>query len=281
MILLAILGVAIGLGILAITYYLYCIPQEKIADKMGEHTTWMAYVPVARNIQRMRMTGLPTWWFLFVGSSFTVLLASGILSLVGLLLMALNQIFGLVVFIILEIAYLVFYFIATYKFNLIVGTKFGFHPAMALVWMFMAPIGQVITYVIALSDRFYVGGKRGGEPMTPPAVINGGDSMGKIGLEGISGMYSGAEFPMSANEPLVIGRDGTLSNVIVSANSDKVSRRHCTVRYIAATNSYEITDHSTNGTFYGNTRLVKDQPTSVVRGTTIVIGDKVNQFKLL
>lgn len=274
--------ILVSTAISVINYYLYCVPQEKIAAKMNAGSTWMAYVPFARNVQRMKMANMPTWKLLFVGSTFTVAFSMLVIFLVSLIFIAINGLLGTIICSLLIIVYLVFYIIETYRYNLIIADTFGFDKPLALVWMFVPVVGQVITYLIALSNRIQPKGK------SAPRATGAAPKDSSIpaapqvnGLEGVAGMYSGAQFKMSANEEFMIGRDGTLSDIVISTNSEKVSRRHCSVKYLASLNCYQVTDYSLNGTFYGNSRLVKDQPTQLPRGTTIVIGDKYNQFKLM
>lgn len=272
--------VAIVLG-----YYLYCVTQHYIAKKLGNNDTWMSYVPFARNIQRMRMVNMPMWKLLFVGSafvSFTSLFSLGLIVLIGILFGSMKVALGITVGIILGLVYLVLFVIYTFEYQTKIAAKFGFVKApYALVMMFLKPVGIVMEYMLALSDRFYVGNAAPAPVPGPAPAPAPAPDPSAIGLLGISGMYQGAKFTMKPGDEFVIGRDGTLANVIISTNGDKVSRRHCTVTFNPATCRYEVTDFSSNGTYHGNERLLKGQATPIARGTTIVIGDKMNQFKLM
>ncbi len=275
-------------AILAVSYYIYCVPQEKIAAKLGDDATWMAYVPFARNAQRMSMVDMPMWKMFFVGGLFTYLFGLGIIFVICWLFATLNPLMAIVMGVILVIVHGVFYILSSYDFYCRIADNFGFDKVpTAFIMMFVPAASSVISYLIALSDRYYVGAAPAPSAAPAPNAAPAGSAFqmsagsDDIGLMGISGMYAGAKFTMKATDEFVIGRDSTLSNIIISANGDKVSRRHCTVRFVPATCSYEVTDFSSNGTFYGNTRLLKGQPTSIARGTTIVIGDKLNQFKLM
>lgn len=258
-------------------YYLYCLTQHYIAKKLGNNDTWMAYVPFARNIQRMRIAKMPMWKLLFVGSVFTNWFVSFIFGLVWMLFDAGgNPVLGFVVCGILQLAYWVLNLIFTFQYHSYIAKKFGFQSApYALIMIFLRPLGLVMEYMIALSDRYYVGKPPADEKRVPPV------DPATIGLYGVSGMYSGAKFTMKPGDEFVIGRDGTLANVIISTNGEKVSRRHCTVTFNSSTCNYEVTDFSSNGTYHGNERLLKGHPTPIARGTTLVIGDKNNSFKLM
>ena len=280
LVLLWIVSSIISLLIAGITYYIACVPQEKIAAKLGHASKWMAYVPFARGVQKVAMVGMPTWKFIFLDAqAFWIGLIGGL----GALFMFIHPGFGIAVLVLLLLAYLVMFIMFSYDYNSRLADSFGFDKGpMALIWTFSlitSVFSIPIIYLIALSDKYQLKGKEvhsAGQCGTAPVAFDG-----PVGLAGISGMYSGANFPMSDTDEFVIGRDSALSNIIISANGDKVSRRHCTVKYIKVTGCYEVTDFSSNGTFYGNTRLLKGQPTSIPRGTTIVIGDKMNQFKLM
>lgn len=98
-------------------------------------------------------------------------------------------------------------------------------------------------------------------------------------LVGINGQYSGSSIKIEAKGELVIGRDATSCNLIVSGA--KVSRRHCAVKYDPASHTYRVIDYSSNGTYTSDgKRLLANQYTSLPRGTTIYLGDQSNMFRL-
>lgn len=287
---LAMLYVVIGLlgtAMSVLSYYIYCMPQEKIAKKLRAGSTWMAYVPFARNVQRMKMAGMPMWKLMFVGSTFTFSFSVAVLVLFSLIFYAMKPVLGFVVMVLLIVVYFVFYVLESYKYNLIIAGKFGYDKPLAFVWTFpyLVPVvGTVFTYAVALSSRIQPNGFRAASaPVAAPSAAPAAAPSGAFGLEGVTGMYAGAQFKMSGDEEFKIGRDGELCDIVISAKSEKVSRRHCTVKFIASSNCYQVTDYSMNGTFYGPSaqRLPKDQPTQLQRGTTLIIGNKDNQFKLM
>lgn len=98
-------------------------------------------------------------------------------------------------------------------------------------------------------------------------------------LVGINGQYSGSTIKIEAKGELVIGRDSTSCNLIVSGA--KVSRRHCAVKYDPASHTYRVIDYSSNGTYTSDgKRLLANQYTSLPKGTTIYLGDQSNMFRL-
>ncbi len=96
-------------------------------------------------------------------------------------------------------------------------------------------------------------------------------------LKDISGVYGYAEFPFEKDKPIVIGRNPDLCNIIIQ--SEKVSRKHCTISYDEATGQYRITDHSTNGTFISGRGKMKSNSTLMIpSGTKICLGEKEIEY---
>lgn len=109
---------------------------------------------------------------------------------------------------------------------------------------------------------------------TEPAVI------------GLSGALRGVAVELSRG-PLVIGRDGRVSNLVVpperhAAGGDEISKRHCIVRFDAATRGFSIEDcWSTNGTFLASgERLVPGSARSVPAGTRFYLSSVDHMFEL-
>lgn len=98
-------------------------------------------------------------------------------------------------------------------------------------------------------------------------------------IEGILGMYAGAEIPVDAGIELIIGRDESSANIIIK--NPKVSRKHCGIRFNVFDGNYIITDYSTNGVKYKNgQKFPKNTPVVCKAGTVIVISDSGNEFIL-
>ena len=108
----------------------------------------------------------------------------------------------------------------------------------------------------------------------PPTVAQIG------ALEGVSGDYASAVINMRPGEKLIIGRDPTCCNIVLSSEKKDISRTHCSVKYDPYTDSFKVIDMSSNGTFVNGTRLVRDQETQFSAGTVISLGSGENQFRL-
>lgn len=95
----------------------------------------------------------------------------------------------------------------------------------------------------------------------------------------IEGAYIGAIIRLRPEQKILVGRDGTASDMIV--NLPLVSRTHCSITYHADRKEYEIVDFSNNGTFVNREfRLVKDEKYILKPGTEICFGDKSTIYKL-
>lgn len=95
----------------------------------------------------------------------------------------------------------------------------------------------------------------------------------------IKGAYVGGIVRIRPEQKILIGRDGNVADMVV--NLPEVSRLHCAIIYHEATESYEVVDFSTNGT-YVNTdkRLIQDETYLLKSGTTISFGDRNTVYKL-
>ena len=104
-------------------------------------------------------------------------------------------------------------------------------------------------------------------------------SVGKIVWT--NGTYRGAETDLKDGLPLTIGRDPKRCNFVLADSLVKISGVHVTVCYIAATDSFNVTDNSKNGTFLADgTRLPFAQTVSYPRGTEFRLADGENSFRL-
>ncbi len=114
-------------------------------------------------------------------------------------------------------------------------------------------------------------------------AIQNNDSISEtdVGLVGVSGMWTDAEFFNNSGVAVVIGRDASQCHVVISENAEKISRKHCTVDFDYKNNVYMVTDHSTYGTFLENgKKLVTNLPTPVECQAIIILGDEKNAFRL-
>ena len=94
----------------------------------------------------------------------------------------------------------------------------------------------------------------------------------------IKGVAAGQGYSLPETSKVVVGKNRQYANLIVS--SPHVSNVHCSIRYKAATNSYIVKDHSSNGTYVDGVRLQKDVPMNFPAGTVLQLADGSNEIKL-
>lgn len=100
---------------------------------------------------------------------------------------------------------------------------------------------------------------------------------GKIRCTG--GAYAGAEIEIMPEEELVIGRNSTICNLVIS--EPDISRKHCVIKYTAADGYYYVVDYSTFGVLYNDShKLEKGVSMKCPVGTKLTLGKGNNVFYL-
>lgn len=83
----------------------------------------------------------------------------------------------------------------------------------------------------------------------------------------------GATLKMESYEEVIIGRDASRANLIIS--DKKVSKEHCKISYDSFDKKYRVIDLSTNGTTFNNgTKLPKNLEVSVNPGTILNLSNE-------
>lgn len=110
----------------------------------------------------------------------------------------------------------------------------------------------------------------GGEPYPAPAPSGMAGRQGKIRIT--RGTMAGAEIACKPGEQIVVGRDPSVSDLVLSHR--KVSRKHFVICYTEEADQFEIFCFSENGIQLSNGgRIGKDQHASLARGMAISIAD--------
>lgn len=92
-----------------------------------------------------------------------------------------------------------------------------------------------------------------------------------------SGELAGSKFEIS--DIVVIGKNPNDCNIVL--RNKTISRIHCIIEYIPATETYTVKDVSRNGTFFDDGRpLIKNHEMQVKRETTIYMGEPRESFYL-
>ena len=103
-----------------------------------------------------------------------------------------------------------------------------------------------------------------------------------VTIKGVAGMYENAKIIIAWGDELIFGRDAMYSSLIIDKNAEKISRKHCSVKFDESKMQYRVTDFSTNGTYKLNgDKFNYGASTLVPRSTVIVLGDLQNQFMLM
>ncbi len=134
----------------------------------------------------------------------------------------------------------------------------------------------------------------GGIPYTGPSGYEDGAQDGGIpyetpphsqahacGLKGVTGMYSGYEMDLRPDETVLVGRDGTQVHVVISSGAERVSRRHCSIRFDSQRGCYVVVDFSKNGSFREDGSRLRSNTEEYLRpGEVLYLGDQSNGFRL-
>lgn len=94
----------------------------------------------------------------------------------------------------------------------------------------------------------------------------------------IKGVATGQGFSLPETSKVVVGKNPQYANLLIQ--SPHVSNVHCSIRYKAATNTYIVKDHSSNGTYVNGVRLQKDVPLVFPAGTVLQLADGSNEIRL-
>ena len=97
---------------------------------------------------------------------------------------------------------------------------------------------------------------------------------------GLSGLYAGAEIPITDGERIKLGRVNT--NDLIFEGQEKISRNHCYIKWDAKEQVFYICDYSSNGTFINGSEdcIPQNLEIAVEPGTILAIGDEQNTFRL-
>lgn len=92
-------------------------------------------------------------------------------------------------------------------------------------------------------------------------------------VEILSGEFAGATLPVKAGEDITIGRDPKRANVVTSPANTSISGLHCRIRYDEQNGKYIVVDHSSNGTYLNNEKLMQEKGTYAAKGSLVKLAD--------
>lgn len=110
---------------------------------------------------------------------------------------------------------------------------------------------------------------------------NGGTTVLTGSIAWMDGQYNGCQFPVDPGKEVIIGRDPSVSNIVIDGKYTTVSKRHCGIRFDSFSGLYTVTDYSSNGTYInGGTKLQPHTPLQLQPNTVVSIGKGSNSFRL-
>ncbi len=92
-------------------------------------------------------------------------------------------------------------------------------------------------------------------------------------VEILSGEFAGATLPVKSGEDITIGRDPKRANVVTSPANTAISGLHCRIRYDEQNGKYIVIDHSSNGTYLNNEKLMQEKGTYAAKGSLVKLAD--------
>lgn len=96
----------------------------------------------------------------------------------------------------------------------------------------------------------------------------------------ICGNDAGATYPLYAGEEIIIGKDSSVSNIVVNPRYKQVSRKHCGIKYDKNKEAYLIIDYSTNGTFVNGRRLTREMCAILPKGSIVKLAKENLEYRL-
>lgn len=279
--------ILLELILIALVYFTLSYTLMLIGRKVGQTDDWMAYVPIAADIYRLRFVDAPKWHVFFFGFTGTLLIATVEWVMLLLCRSSLSTAF-LILGLILLLAYAVVSIYVTFQYLTRYYKSFGFHPMLAMVHftpflcIFEAGFNLYFAYNHEVVFRKQTGTTWQNDSGFRNAPAQGASPVLRKGvIYGINGIYKDATFEVADMEDVLFGRENPDCQIIFDQFNTDVSRKQCSVRYNAKDKTYIVTDYSKNGTFTSEDhRLQPSVPVALPAGTIIFLGNRENMFRL-
>ncbi|MBU8878505.1 trypsin-like peptidase domain-containing protein [Bacillus sp. FJAT-29790] len=99
-------------------------------------------------------------------------------------------------------------------------------------------------------------------------------------LNGLSGYFAGQTIELDQNY-LSIGRDAKQCQLVFPLQTEEISRRHCTLRFDKASQTFTIEDSSSNGTYLqSGERIPQGKVTQLRSGDRFYVSSTENMFEV-
>ncbi len=274
--------------LIALMYITACYTVMLIGRKAGETDDWMAFVPIANDIYRLRFVNAPKWHVFFFGLTGTLCIAI-VEFLIYSAFRASFSVAFLIIGIIILLGYIIMWVYVKFQYMTRYYRGFGFHHMLALIYFtpFVAifktgfdlyfAFGNSVVYDKQAAVSAY---RCSSTPKcSAPQSYSSFPAIGRISA--INGMYKDAVFQIGDMEEISFGRENPDCQIVFDQFNTDVSRKHCAVRYNAKDGKYIVTDFSKNGTFTSEDhRLQPGVPVAFPSGTIICLGSRKNMFRL-
>jgi hypothetical protein len=161
----------------------------------------------------------------------------------------------------------------------------GPHPVRRDNFNRILLVGGGVAAIVLVAGIVFLALRRPGQPAMPTATVYAyrpeTEPNHDVRLLGVSGSHAGMEFPVSG-QPIVLGRDPHVSQIVFDAQDSVVSKRHCMVRIDRSGGGLLVEDcGSTNGTFLDSgERLRTGEPRLVQPRGSFYLGDRSHVFQV-
>lgn len=273
--------VTVEMLLIALAYFFQGYTVLCIGRKLNAKPDWMPFVPIACSIYELHMLREKTWKVFFfkdIGYMLATLLGIIIASLCLALTKSLNV--AITMGVLFGLAYAGYSIYITYKWYRKLYKRFDFNPMIA-VMHYVPGLNVIVSETIKLLIAY-----DNGRPLAPfvKKIVDDttAEETSSVGVvEGLNGMYRGAQFKLTEGESMVCGRDGTQCNLVFDQLNAEISNVHCCITY-KGESGYTVTDSSKNGTFIGESRqrLQSGVPVQLPKGTKIYLATENNMFLL-
>ena len=142
------------------------------------------------------------------------------------------------------------------------------HTLLYIILISVGVLVIFITILIIVLVRTFGKKKSAGQ--------GGGNVQAAGYIYGAFGIYGGQSYPLIPGQQCVVGRR---TNSDIQLLHGEVSKVHCVIQMLPD-GVYQVTDYSSNGTYYNNQRLKKGEPYRLPKGALLAIGDAENVLEL-
>ena len=151
-----------------------------------------------------------------------------------------------------------------------------------LVWLSLIGLALLIV-AVAAAVLAWIRARRKSRRLAAESKVRtfGPEHMPQPVLVGISGEFQGNSIELT-DEPVLIGRDPKVCQLVFPLYSENISKRHCLVRFHAKSQCFLVVDcNSANGTFIANGERLPNGGSQLLNaGQRFYLSDTGNLFEV-